>query len=133
MNLAEIELTSAQVTAFLDLLNERVAMMQVARALAEEEDATARRHERLHERLRELATRTARMHGKLIGIDLQLQAEAAWNTFLANESWFSTYDVDEHWSDRDGFDFEETWTLAYSAEVERMLREKVAPCAPELA
>lgn len=133
MNLAEIELTAEQVDAFLELLNEQAAKLRAMRSLMKEEQEETQHVERLHERLRALATQTARMHGKLIGIDLQLQAEAAWNTFIANEGWFSTFDVDEHWSDRDGFDYEETWTLAYGAEVERMIRENVAPRKPEAA
>lgn len=131
MNLAEIELTLEQAEAFLALLNERVA--HANRLLAQEEDEQQRSiiDDARHEKIRGLATKMARMHGKLIGVDLQLQAEAAWNTFIANEGWFSTFDVDEYWSDRDDGDWEETWTLAYSAEAERMEREKVAPCKPE--
>lgn len=101
------------------LVQNRRSQLAAAARLVEEEETRNRRYERICD----LARQTARVNGAVEGLAPGYVATAAWEAFIANEGWFSTFDVDDYWSERDDPEFQEGWELAYVEEVELLKKQ----------
>lgn len=117
MKLTDIELTTLQARALLRLLDREVEMEERRIAQDEHERETAEFFNRCYEKVCDLARQTARVNGAIEGLSAAYAATATWEAFIASEGWFSPFDVDEHWNDRDDPEFEEGWVLAYVEEI----------------
>jgi len=121
--LGDVMLSVAEVRALKRMLEMRVTGED--RALERQVNENAQRNAQIaearatqiYEAIRGVATATAQADG-VTTIPPYLQSRAAWEAFIANEGHYSTYDVTEHWEPRTGDD--ETWELAYVAELERI-------------
>lgn len=124
MKLSDLELTVDQAGAFYRLLNREVAAEEMRLAQDDMETAKAELFNRRYEKVCDLARQTARVNGVVEGLGASYVAQAAWSAFIANEGWFSTFDVDDYWSERDDPEFQEGWELAYVEEVELLKKEQ---------
>lgn len=111
-----IELTPAQLTTLQRWLDEQ-ATIYMQRDQAQRDQAA---HLTPHhaDRLRQLATLTALVHGLLPGMAPEAQASAAWNSFIAYEGVFTPMDVDPSWEITTRH--ADVWEQAYAETLEAM-------------
>lgn len=112
--LTDISLSDRRVAALFDLLDERADVMERREAQARETVAADALYNERYEKLVDIAAKTARRHVRLEGVYPDAQARLAWEAFCANEGYYSTFDVDDHFNPQQG-GLEEAWILAYSA------------------
>lgn len=120
MKLSDIDLTEAQVAAFLRRLDRDVRKEALRLAKEQEEESKAAVYEARFGKLIGLAREWARKYGKLEGLPSMYMAEATWNAFTSGDAWFSEMDVD-HYFEGDA-DWQEAWETAYIDAVEGVAR-----------
>jgi hypothetical protein len=113
MNITEIEFTAEQAAELVALLQERVDERKRLMIAAEEERAAYALAEKRYLRVQELAREMARMHGPMVGVSSEHQAQVTWDLFAGGDSWFSALDVDDRFDPHDGDEYEQGWSFAY--------------------
>lgn len=120
MKLSDLTLTNDQAAALLRLLDREIAGEQARRTAEMERAEAGAAYEAQYQRLSELATITAQLHGPIVGMPAIYQAAAAWEAFAASEGWFSPYDVAERFTADENW--RKTWELRYTDALGRVKR-----------
>lgn len=118
MQLADIQLNTAQVAALIRILNQEVKAEEGRRAEADEELSKSAIYEQRYGKLTGLARDWARKNGNIEGMPAYALAAATWDLFTTGEGWYSEMDVDHYFEGDD--DWQEMWETAYIDECNTM-------------